>query len=52
MKKIPYQRTPVSNDSTLPLATTVTNATLPFISLHDQDIPPIINFLRINKAHN
>ena len=46
------QCTPVSNNSTLPLATTpATNACLSSISLNDQDILKIMHSLNINKAH-
>ena len=44
--------TSVSHNSTLPLVTSpVTNASLSFISVNDQDILNIIRSLNINKAH-
>ena len=47
-----FQYTPVSNNSTLPLVTTtVTNASLAFISFSDRDILKITHSLNINKAH-
>ena len=51
MHSLHSQCTPVSNNSTLPLVTTVTNACLSSISLNDQDILKIIHSLNINKAH-
>ena len=46
------QCTLVSRNSTLPLVRTpVTNASLSFISLNNQDILKIIHTLNINKAH-
>ena len=43
---------PISNNSTLPLVTTlVTNVSLSSISCNDQDILKIIHSLNINKAH-
>ena len=48
----PSQCTLVSRNSTLPLVRTpVTNASLSFISLNNQDILKIIHTLNINKAH-
>ena len=46
------QCTPVSSNCTLSLVRTpVTNSSLSFVSLKDQDILKIIHFLNINKAH-
>ena len=45
------QCTSNSNDCTLPLVTTVTNASLPSVSFENQDILKKISSLNINKTH-